>query len=145
MSTTALFGKQNVIFFSWGRKLWLCNLHKVIELVRSCAGPEPGVWIRVHAAFPRPQLQEIHGEKIDQTEWVKILRLEKVEAPGWLSRLSVWLRLRSRSYGSWIWALCEAPCWQLRAWSLPQILCLPLSLSPSPAWSLSLSLSLSTK
>ena len=49
-------------------------------------------------------------------------------APGWLSRLGVWLRLRSWSHSSWVRAPSRALCWQLRAWSLLQILCLPLSL-----------------
>ena len=48
--------------------------------------------------------------------------------PGWLSWLSVWLRLRSRSHGLWVQALHRALCWRLRAWSLLRILCLPLSL-----------------
>ena len=52
--------------------------------------------------------------------------------PGWLSRLSGRLQLRSWSHHSWVWALRQALCWQLRAWSLLQILCLPLSLSASP-------------
>ena len=46
--------------------------------------------------------------------------------PGWLSRLSLWLWLRSWSHSSW----AQAPHWagELRAWSLLRILCLPLSL-----------------
>ena len=48
-----------------------------------------------------------------------------VGAPGWLSRLSDWLRLRSRSHSSWVRAPRRALCWQLRAWSLLRILCLP--------------------
>ena len=50
------------------------------------------------------------------------------EAPGWLSQLSVQLQLRSWSHSLWVRAQCRALCWQLRAWSLLQILCLPLSL-----------------
>ena len=61
----------------------------------------------------------------------------------WLSWLSIWLRLRSWSQGSWVQAPCRALCWQLTARSLLQILCLLLSLCPSPAHTLSLSLSLS--
>ena len=60
--------------------------------------------------------------------------------PGWLSQLSIRFQLRSWSQGSWVWALCQALCWQLRTCSLLQILCLPLSL-PFPARSLSLSVS----
>ena len=51
--------------------------------------------------------------------------------PGWLSRLSVWLQLRSWSHGSWVHTSSQALCWQLRACSQLQILCLPLSLSLS--------------
>ena len=64
--------------------------------------------------------------------------------PGWLSRLSFRLRLRSWSHGLWVRAPCRALCWQLKAWSLLQI---PLfrfpSLSAPPPLVLSLSLSLS--
>ena len=48
--------------------------------------------------------------------------------PGWLSQLSVWLQLRSRSYNSWVWAPHRALWWQLRAWNLLQIPCLCLCL-----------------
>ena len=48
-------------------------------------------------------------------------------APGWLSQLSLRLQLRSWSHSSWVWAPHQALCWQLRAWSLLRILCLPLS------------------
>ena len=53
-------------------------------------------------------------------------------APGWLSRLSVRLQLRSWSHGLWVQAPRRALCWQLRAWSPLWILCLPLSLSAPP-------------
>ena len=62
-------------------------------------------------------------------------------APGWLSWLRIRLWLRSWSHGLWVWALHWALCWQFRAWSLLQILCLPLSLCPSPTHVLSFSLS----
>ena len=51
-------------------------------------------------------------------------------APGWLSRLSVQLRPRSWSSGSWVRAPRQALCWQLRAWSLPWILSPSLSAPP---------------
>ena len=51
-------------------------------------------------------------------------------APGWLSRLGSWLRLGSWSHSPWVRAPRRALCWQLRAWSLFQILCLPLSDPP---------------
>ena len=52
--------------------------------------------------------------------------------PGWLSQLSIQLRLRSWSHSSWVQAPRWALYWQLRAWSLLRIRCLPLSLCPSP-------------
>ena len=62
-------------------------------------------------------------------------------APGWLSRLSIQLGLRSWSHGLWVPAPRRALCWQLRAWSLFRILCLPLSLFLPSSVSLCLSLS----
>ena len=58
-------------------------------------------------------------------------------APGWLSQLSIQIQLRSWSHSSWVQGLHRALCWQLRPWSLLQILCLPLSLCPSPTHALS--------
>ena len=55
---------------------------------------------------------------------------KRLGAPGWLSRFSVRLRLRSRSHGSWIRAPRRALCRQLGAWNLLLIVCLPLSLCP---------------
>ena len=63
-----------------------------------------------------------------------------IGAPGWLSQLSVWLRLRSRSCGLWVRAPHWTLCWRLRAWSLLQILCLPRSLLLPHSYSVSLSL-----
>ena len=56
-----------------------------------------------------------------------------VGAPGWLSRLSGRLQFRSWSHSPWVPAPHQALCWQLRAWILLWILCLPLSL-PLPRW-----------
>ena len=61
-------------------------------------------------------------------------------APGWLSRLSIWLRLRSRSHSSWVRAPRQALCWWLRAWSLLRILCLLFSLPLTHSHSVSVSL-----
>ena len=66
-------------------------------------------------------------------------------APGWLSRLSVRLRLRSRSRGPWVRAPRRALGRWFGAWSLLPILCLPLSLSAPPPFMLCLSRSLSQK
>ena len=49
--------------------------------------------------------------------------------PGWLSQLSVWLWVKSWSYGFWVLAPHWALCWELVAWSLVWILCLSLCLS----------------
>ena len=65
---------------------------------------------------------------------------QKNGEPGWLSRLGIWLRLRSWSHGWWVQAPHQALCWQLRARSLFQILCLPLSLWHFPTRTLSLCL-----
>ena len=62
-------------------------------------------------------------------------------APGWLSQLSVWLWLRSWSHSSWVQVPRWALCWWLRACSLLQILCLPLSLLLSRSCSVFLCLS----
>ena len=62
-------------------------------------------------------------------------------APGWLSGLSVRLRLGSRSHGWWVHAPHQALSWQIRTWSLLPVLCLPFSLPLSGSWSVSLSLS----
>ena len=66
---------------------------------------------------------------------------DKSGVPRWLSGLSFWLWLGLWSHGSWVWAPHQALCWQLRAWSLLQILCLPLSLPFPCLCSVSLSLS----
>ena len=52
------------------------------------------------------------------------LKDSKAGVPGWLSWLSVWLQLRSGAHGSWVWALHQDLCWQLRTCILLQILCL---------------------
>ena len=69
---------------------------------------------------------------------VKILSI--LGAPVWLSRLNIKHRLRSRSHGRWVRAPRRGLCWQLGAWSLLQILCLPLSLPLPHSCSVSLCL-----
>ena len=63
-------------------------------------------------------------------------------APGWLSQLSL-TSTQVMISQSQVLALCWALYWQLRAWSLLQVFCLPLSLCPSPTHTLSLSLCVS--
>ena len=72
---------------------------------------------------------------------LSLSKMNKCGAPGWLSRLSGRLRLRSWSHGLWVRAPRRALCWQLRAWSLFRILCLPFSLLLPCSCSVSLSLS----
>ena len=72
----------------------------------------------------------------------KINKTLKRGAPGWLSRLSIWLWFRSWSHGSWVWAPHRALCCQHGARFGSSV---PLSLCPFPAGSLSLSLSLSLR
>ena len=50
--------------------------------------------------------------KRDTSIFVIIFKI--LGAPGWLSRLSVRLRLRSSSHGSWVRAPRRALCWQVR-------------------------------
>ena len=64
-----------------------------------------------------------------------------IGAPGWLSRLSIRLRLRSRAHSSWVQAPRRALCWRLGAWSLLWILS-PFLSAPPP---LTLYLSSKTK
>ena len=63
-----------------------------------------------------------------------------IGVPGWLSRLVIRFRLRSWSLSPWVRALHRALGWQLRAWSLFRILCLPLSLTLPCSCSVSLCL-----
>ena len=60
---------------------------------------------------------------------------------GCFGGLSVRLWVRSWSHGLWVWAPYRALCWQLRAWSLLQLLCLPLPLALPCSHSVCLSVS----
>ena len=71
----------------------------------------------------------VNGYIFMHTGVLSIKKLICFRAPRWLSRLYVQLRLRSWSSGSWVLALHQALCWQLRAQNLLQMLCLPLSLT----------------
>ena len=94
---------------------------------------------------------EIDAVKFGFLFWDKLIfvcmRYESIkkvccfESIWWLSQPSIWLGLRSRSHGSWFPAPWQALCWQLRAWSLLRLLCLPLSLSLPCLCSVSLWLS----
>ena len=74
--------------------------------------------------------------------WFQIWCKERIKwgAPEWLTQLSVWLWLRSWSHSLWVWAPRRGLCWQLGAWSLLWILCLPLSLPLPHLCSVSLTL-----
>ena len=85
------------------------------------------------------------GEQIPDTDRSFIVQRWK-GAPGWLSRLSVRLQLRSWSHSLWVRAPRRALCWQLRAWSLePASDSVSPSLSAPPLLAFCLSQSLSLK
>ena len=73
-------------------------------------------------------------------KWKQYYKTDSLGAPGWLSRLSIQLRLRSPSHGSWVPAPRRALCWQLRVWNLLRF-CVSLSLCSSPPLMLYLSVS----
>ena len=79
--------------------------------------------------FTSPVIRKMQTETIIRYHYIyiSIVKMTIFGAPGWLSRLSVRFQLRSPSQ-FWVWAPCQALHWQFRAWSLLQILCLPLSL-----------------
>ena len=68
------------------------------------------------------------------------VELEKHRAPRGLSRLSVQLRLRSWSHGSWVWGPHWALCCQCRAYFWPSVPCPPRLLPSSCTHVLFLSL-----
>ena len=73
--------------------------------------------------------------------WFKTKILVIWGAPGWLSRLSIRLQLRSWSHGSWFPARVGLCADKLGAWSLLWILCVCVSLWPSPTHAFSFSVS----
>ena len=68
-----------------------------------------------------------------------IYKLGRIGALGWLSHLSIWLQLRSRSHSLWVQALHQAVCCQHKACFRSSV---SLSLCPSPTCSLCVSLPL---
>ena len=133
---------------------WFCcapnyrveSQHLRLIITRTKAGLQPHNWgVRwpwtSHLNFLGLSLLAYKGRPVSHGTVVRIFSTQGVEsgsgvnnyantgAPGWPSRLSVPLRLRSWSHGSWVRAPHRALCWQLRAWSLLWILCLPLSLT----------------
>ena len=91
--------------------------------------------MRYQIGFYKILLEMGHGEHLDGS----VSQASNLAgAPGWLSQLSIRLRLRSWSHGSWVRAPCRALCWQLGAWSLLRMLCLPLSLPLTHSCSVSL-------
>ena len=62
-------------------------------------------------------------------EWLPppfYLQNKEIGVPGWLSQLSVWVRLRSWYHGSWVRAPRQALCWQPASDSVSPSLSLPL-------------------
>ena len=87
-----------------------------------------------------PSFKSCAPQSSQMWSWLAGLKKEVVGPPGWLRRLSVRLRLRSRSHGPWVRAPHRALGWWPRAWSLLPILCLPLSLLLPRSCSVSLCL-----
>ena len=75
------------------------------------------------------------------TVLLKAMKKPMNGVPEWLSWLIIRFRLRPWSWGLRVPAPRQALCWQLRAWSLPHVMCLHLSLTLSCSCSVSLSLS----
>ena len=99
---------------SWSHGLWVWALHQSLE---------PGAYFTFSVY---PSLCPFPAYTLSLSK-INVKKNSK-GAPGWLSPLSVWLWLRSWSHGLWVQALFWSLCWQLRAWSLLQMLSLPLSL-----------------
>ena len=139
--SSAHYGRQAALF-SWSYR-WSCTESHSPMLTLSTDVLRPGGAL---GWWDAPATKHV-GHQQPQAPSTRRLPTSHKGEPGWLSGLSVRLRLRSWSHGLWLRAPCWAVCWQFRAWSLLRILCLPLSLphprSCSLARSLSLSLSLS--
>ena len=126
--------------FIWGKvytlqiQLFLINVRPLKFSISFC--------VSFHKLYSRNLLFLFNFQVI----WHKIiynillLKLICVRMPGWLSGLSIQFHLRSWSHHLWVKALCQALCWQLRAWSLLWILCLHLSLTLPCSCSVSLCL-----
>ena len=106
------------------------NKFEMLSEVQRCCREYKDILLPLHLASPHENLLQDH----DTMNTTKKL----TEAPGWLSRLSIQLRLRSWSHGWWVWAPHRALCWWLGPWSLFRILCLPLSLTLPRSCSVSL-------
>ena len=123
----------------WGWLLWPLVKKKVKERVISLLLLLESKWILAN--------WKVQGLENKTVTWKTCLKWLNYWVPGWLSWLSVQLRLRSWCHSSWVWDSHQALCWQLGAWSLLPILCLlpslPLLCSLCLSVSLSLSLSLS--
>ena len=98
---------------------WIFPFCHSLPLHLSHVCPLSCIWMLRH----KPPLQS-------SSDLIQVLGLKykHMGVPRWLSQLSIRLQLRSWSPGLWVWVPCPALCWQFRAWSLLQILCLPLSL-----------------
>ena len=113
----------------WKRQCGNRNVSSGMRWVIACSDPHLCPLFRL----------TLHLKKKERKKWTG--------SRGWLSRLSTWPQLRSWSHSLWVRAPCGTLCWQLRAWSLLWILCLPLFLLllRSHSASLCLYLSLSQK
>ena len=120
---------------------WLCLCFHVLVCVCVCVC----VCVRVHARKWSRTYRHTFLPWAFPPLWPNLMRTScfktaVIRAPGWLSRLSVRLQLRSPSRSPWVWAPSRALGWRLRAWNLLPILCLPLSLPLPHSCSVSLCL-----
>ena len=104
-----------------------------LRLILQQAESTPGVLLVGTLAWVVPMFP--HIQKLSQNR-------SQGGAPEWLSWLSYGPQLRSWSRSLWVQAPPRALDWQPRAWSLLQILCLPLSLCLPCSYSVSLCLSI---
>ena len=116
---------------SWGRALsqalcWQLGAWSVLRILCLClclslSLPSPAHFL----SLSLPKINK-HQKKFLRGAWVA----HSVKRP-------TQSRLRSWSPGLWVWAPSQALCWQLGAWSLLRIICLPLSPPLSCSWSVS--------
>ena len=135
MITMGCWVAQSIKHWTWARVMVLLS----VSLSPASGYGEPGACLKFCVSLclcPSPthtlSLSLENKQTFRKNTITKKLKINKnmiTTASGWLSRLSVW-PLRS-CHHSWVQASCPALCWQLRTWSLLQIL-FP-SLCPTPA------------
>ena len=103
--------KHLILDFGSGHDLMV---HEFKSCIWLCAGSRETTWDSLSVSL---------------CSFPSLSQISKLRGAWWLSRSSGQLRLRSWSPGLWVWAPRQALYWQLGAWSLLWILCLPLFLA----------------